>query len=166
MSDSEDGATAASQHLVVDREILLEIEPPPDLDLRRLEELIHFALTAEQATGTWTVTVLLTDDGRLRQLHHDFMGIDAATDVMTFPFGDEANDDDASRGGEIVISVQRAGEQATDFGLTPSDEVRFLVLHGTLHLCGWDDRSTDDHSAMLSRQTELLRAFDSERGSG
>lgn len=165
MGDSEDGATAAT-HLVVDSEILLEVDPPADLDLGRLEELIHFALTAEQATGTWTVTVLLTDDGRLRQLHHDFMGIDAATDVMTFPFGDEANYDDASRGGEIVISVQRAGEQATDFGLTPSDEVRFLVLHGILHLCGWSDRSTDDRSAMLSRQTELLRAFDSERGSG
>ncbi len=164
MSDSEDRATASQ--LVVDCEILLEFDPLPDLDLRRLEELIHFALTAEQATGTWTVTVLLTDDGRLRQLHHDFMGIDAATDVMTFPFGDEANDDDATRGGEIVISVQRAGEQATNFGLTPNDEVRFLVLHGILHLCGWSDRSTDERTAMLSRQTELLRAFDSERGSG
>ncbi|MER3437103.1 MAG: rRNA maturation RNase YbeY, partial [Chloroflexota bacterium] len=74
----------------------------------------------------------LTTDEHLRELHHRFMGIDEETDVMTFPL-----DEDGEHGGDIVISVDRAEEQAAETGHGLSDEIRFLAVHGLLHLCGW-----------------------------
>ncbi len=146
--------------LTVELEILVDVETPEGLDIDRLGELIRFALLAEKATGPWAVSVLLTGDERIRQLHRDFMSVDTATDVMTFPFSDEECDLDEPAGGDIVISVERAGDQAAEFGLTLTDEIRFLVLHGVLHLSGWDDATAADRAEMLEWQTTLLRAFD------
>jgi rRNA maturation RNase YbeY len=62
-------------------------------------------------------------------------------------------------GGQIYISVERAAEQAPEFGQTLSDEIAFLVLHGVLHLCGWDDDTDANRAVMLGRQAHLLEAF-------
>lgn len=148
--------------LTVELEILVDVETPEGLDIDRLGKLIRFALLAEKATGLWAVSVLLTGDERIRQLHRDFMSVDTATDVMTFPFSDAWDDQEESAGGEIVISVERACDQAADFDLTPSDEIRFLVLHGVLHLSGWHDESAADRARMLERQTILLRTSDTD----
>ncbi len=89
------------------------------------------------------------------------MGLDTPTDVMTFPADGEAG---GAGGGDVVVSVERAADQAADFGQTPAEEIRFLVVHGLLHLCGWDDATTERRSRMLDRQAELLEAFDHETG--
>lgn len=134
-------------------DVVAETALPEDLEPSTIEDVVRLALTAEGATGSWRIAVALVDDAHLRTLHHRFMGIDAVTDVMTFP-------DDGPPGGDIVVSVDRAMDQAADVGHPPADEVRFLVLHGVLHLCGWNDASEDARSAMLDRQRELLAAFD------
>ena len=130
----------------------------PELDPDRLRALAEFVVRAERQAGAWAVTVVLTDDRRLRELHRDFLGIDEETDVMTFPFGE----DDATAGGEIVVSVERADEQGPAHGLAPAAEVAFLVVHGLLHLCGWEDGTAEERARMLDRQGELISAF--ERG--
>ena len=76
---------------------------------------------------------LITDDRELRRLNRQFRGADYATDVLSFP----ANDD-AGWLGEIAISAGRAAEQAREFGHSPADEIRVLMLHGVLHLLGMD----------------------------
>ena len=114
-------------------------------------EAVEAALEAEVAAGDWTINVVLVDDMALQELHRQFMGIDEPTDVMTFPFGDH------EQGGEIVISVDRAAEQGPVYGHTAWEEVRYLVLHGVLHLCGWDDGSPEDRERMLARQNQILR---------
>ena len=90
------------------------------------------------------------------------MGLDTPTAVMTFPSDGEEG---GAGGGDIVVSVERAAEQAVDFGQTPAEEIRFLVVHGLLHLCGWDDATTAQRTRMLERQSELLSAFDRCAGS-
>ena len=89
--------------LSIDVDILEDAALPADARLKQLPQLIRYVLEAECATGEWTVSVLLTNDSVLRQLHRDFMGIDTETDVMTFPFGENLGKPE--KGGEIAISV-------------------------------------------------------------
>jgi rRNA maturation RNase YbeY len=136
-------------------EIPRPFEVPNDL-----AELVHHVFEHEGVGGIWSVAVALVDDGRLRELHRDFMGIDSETDVMTFPHGIGP---DGIRSGDIVVSVDRAAEQALAYGHDVVDEVRFLVVHGALHLCGWNDDTEETRRGMLDRQGELIRSF-GERG--
>jgi rRNA maturation RNase YbeY len=139
--------------LRLDLSLVMEADPPDDLTEAQLRELAAFVLAAEGAAGDWEIAVALVDDARLRTLHEQFMGIDTATDVMTFP---NANTGAAGGGGDVVISVDHARTQAPVWGLTPADEVRFLVVHGLLHLLGWRDEIDADRQRMLARQTELF----------
>lgn len=93
-------------------------------------------------------------DDDVRRLHHDFLGLDTVTDIMTFPHGE------GERGGDIAISVNRAAEHAPEFGLTVCEEIRFLVVHGVLHLCGWEDGDDDARRRMLARQTEIIETWE------
>ena len=118
-----------------------------------LESLVRHALLAEAQSGDWDITVALMFDDRLRRLHRDFMGLDSVTDIMTFPRGDD------ERGGDIAISIDRAAEQASEFGMTAWEEVCFLVVHGLLHLTGWDDADDPARGRMLARQTQIIESW-------
>ena len=139
-------------------EVYIEVAVPPEITERRLIDLLELGLTAEGATGPWRIELVLADDTLLRQLHLQFMGLDSPTDIMTFPDHDQAAEPLVC-GGQIYISVERAAEQAAEFGQTASEEIQFLVLHGVLHLCGWDDGTDQERDQMLERQTQLLAAY-------
>jgi probable rRNA maturation factor len=87
------------------------------------------------------------------------MEIDEETDVMTFPYGDE-------QGGDVVISVERAAEQAPEYGHGTGEEVDFLAVHGVLHLSGWDDETPAQGAEMFAKQAEIIEAFRSGPDSG
>jgi rRNA maturation RNase YbeY len=123
------------------------------IDSITLSGLVEFALRKIGARGEWIVAIVLTSDEHLRQLHRDFMGIDEETDVMTFPNGEDDS------GGDIIVSVQRAAEQGLEAGLTVEEEIRFLVVHGLLHLNGWEDDTPERRVRMLARQSEIIAAF-------
>ena len=137
-------------------DVLVETELDPSIRVDDLERLVPFVLEHAGAGGEWTVAVVLTDDARLRALHHRFMGLDSETDVMTFPSGDRETD---ARGGDIVVSVERAAQQAVEYDHSVADEVRFLVVHGLLHLCGWNDHTAYARARMWEEQRRLLEAF-------
>ena len=130
-----------------------EADARPGIDSDDLETLAAFVLAVEGATGSWEITVALVDDAQLQALHRDFMGIDTPTDIMTFPT-DASGDED--QGGELVISVDHAVSQAASWGLSPADEIRFLVTHGLLHLLGWRDDTDEERQRMLERQQQLI----------
>lgn len=133
--------------------LVAEAEPPEGLTEDELRSLAESVLLAEGAKGSWEIAVALVDDARLQALHRDFMGIDTPTDVMTFPYDDSASE---SHGGDLVISIDHARTQAVAWGLAPAEEVRFLVVHGLLHLLGWRDEGEADRGRMLARQSELF----------
>jgi probable rRNA maturation factor len=139
-------------------EIFIETVVPPEITVDRLAALLAFGLDAEEAAGNWRIELVLADDALLRRLHREFMGLDSSTDIITFP-DHEPDAEEPVSGGQIYISVERAAAQAAEFGQTVSEEIEFLVLHGVLHLCGWDDNTDAKRERMLNRQTELLRAF-------
>ncbi len=134
------------------------------VDARTVEALVGHILDGEHVGGNWVVTVVLTSDEALRKLHAVHLGLDSVTDILTFAYTDEGDFPtsklpSSERGGDIVISVDRAVEQADDEEWSAAMEVYFLICHGVLHLLGWDDTATDDRAAMLARQHEVLNLF-------
>ena len=100
----------------------------PRAELRRFAEQLVSEVASERR-----FECLLTDDRELRRLNRSFLGHDYPTDVLSFPSG-------MAGGflGEIAISVNRAAEQASEFGHSLTEEIEILMLHGVLHLLGMD----------------------------
>ena len=122
--------------------------------------LARFLNRARAAVGIeGEVHVLLADDATLRRLNRQFRGKNKATDVLSFPAGDAV-----ARGvaGDLAISLETAARQAARFGHSLRDEVRVLLLHGVLHLAGFDHEA--DAGEMAAREAELRRKLGLETG--
>lgn len=145
------------QHIV---SVETEVELPDAVNETTISSLVSHVLTCEGFTEEWQVGVQFVDDPTMQAAHAEFMDIDEPTDIMTFPYAD---DDDiwgeSEAGGDLIISVDTARENAEVAGWSHADELHFLVAHGLLHLIGWDDHSDTDRAAMLNRQRELLESW-------
>ncbi len=115
------------------------------------------ALTQQTKSGD--LSIVLTDDAHLRQLNRDYLGIDAPTDVLSFPA--EESDPQSGRNylGDILISVPRAAQQAHVAEHPVEAEVQLLVIHGVLHLLGYDHAKAADKSRMWAIQADILRSI-------
>jgi probable rRNA maturation factor len=100
------------------------------------------------------VTVLLTSDKMLRSLNRRFRGKNKATDVLSFP-AEPAATGTEKIAGDLAISVPTAMRQAAEQGHTLSTEIKVLILHGLLHLAGYDH---EDDAGEMERRERLLRA--------
>ena len=113
------------------------------INAKQLRELGERALRTI-GSGIQVATIVFVSDAAIRKLHKQFRGKDQVTDVLSFPSEAEPFEaENQSQLGEVVISVQRAADQAKQNRLTFSNEVEQLILHGLLHLCGYD-HETDD----------------------
>jgi len=102
------------------------------------------------------LTLVLTGDPQIQTLNRDFLGIDAPTDVLSFP-ADEPDPETGRRYlGDVIVSLPRATEQAGERGHTVEAEVQLLVVHGVLHLLGHDHAGADDKARMWAIQAEAL----------
>jgi probable rRNA maturation factor len=136
------------------RSMAAEVDPWRDLGLSA-SGLGRFLRAAQKAAGLQgEVHVLLADDATLRRLNREFRGKNSATDVLSFPASSELGGG-ASIAGDLAISLETAARQAVRFGHTLRDEVRILLLHGTLHLAGFDHEA--DQGEMAAREAELRR---------
>ncbi len=111
------------------------------------------------------VSLTFTDNEGIRKLNREFRNIDKPTDVLSFPLTDYAGtsmpiDDPELSLGDIVISLERAEEQAAEFGHSFEREVAFLAVHSMLHLLGYDHVNSDEEDAqMRRRQREILESM-------
>src|SRR5438105_3618718 len=113
------------------------------LDVAKYRELAQQALR-ELRKNDGSATIAFISDGRMEELNRLFRGVNKTTDVLSFPAApDEFEDKSVQYLGDIAISVGQAERQATANGLSFGREVAQLVLHGLLHLCGYD-HETDD----------------------
>ncbi len=131
------------------------------IDILNLQRKVNFEiaplrsftdrLTAElpEARGR-KFSVAFVSDLRMKQLNQLFRNIDSTTDVLSFPYEAESFDPDQNNLGDIVISAEQAQRQAVDNGLTLESEVKQLILHGLLHLCGLDHET--DNGEMNARE--------------
>ena len=107
------------------------------------------------------VSVLLVDDAEMRRLNRDYRGVDRTTDVLSFALNEgEEPDPQPLFLGDIVVSVERARVQAQEAGVTLEAEMARLLVHGALHLLGYDhERSTEEAAEMQRREEEILAAL-------
>jgi probable rRNA maturation factor len=124
--------------------------------------LVRFALGAEEVQGA--VEVAFVDDAVISDLHARYFGDPSPTDVITFPSGDALEGEEWPALGEIVISTDTAARQAPEYGLDAVEEALLYVVHGVLHLVGYDDEDDDDAAQMSERQREILDDWLAERG--
>lgn len=137
---------------------MIHIETNPSLQTDLAPDLLGRAALAvlEHQSADGDLTIVLTDDAQLRELNRDYLGIDAPTDVLSFP-ASETDPETARRYlGDILISVPRAGEQAREAGHALDAEIQLLVVHGTLHLLGHDHAEAEEKARMWKAQADIL----------
>ena len=123
--------------------------------LRRaiLETLKH-----EEKQGSFEVSLTFTDNEGIHELNKEYRNVDRPTDVLSFPQIDyELGEEAEGMLGDIVLSLERAEEQAEEFGHSFKRECAFLCVHSTLHLLGYDHEISDEDDAeMRARQRAVM----------
>jgi probable rRNA maturation factor len=117
------------------------------------------------------VGVLWADDAYIRTLNRDYRGKDCATDVLSFAMQDEGEDEPVLEDdplaeillGDIVISLETAQRQAEEYGHGMDREIAFLLVHGMLHLLGYDHGEESERQVMRQEEEKILAALDIQR---
>lgn len=121
-------------------------------------KFLNFAEQSAQAvyqTANRHFTIAFISDRKMKQLNFEFRGINSTTDVLSFPSEPEDFELSAIENenlGDIIISVERAKKQAAENNLTLEKEIKQLILHGILHLCGFDHETDDGEMNSLELQ--------------
>lgn len=131
-----------------------------------LGKAIRTALAYEGFGEPCGVSLTLVDNEGIRELNRTYRNKDAATDVLSFPLYDFAAGEKPIPGeraelGDIVLSLERAQEQAEELGHSREREAAFLCVHSVLHLLGYDhERSPEDEEEMCRRQREIMKILE------
>jgi len=127
-------------------------------------EDIDFQLPDEEAVASWiasaiqhegqqlqSLSYIFCSDTYLHQINLEYLQHDTYTDIITFPY-----ELPPLIHGDIFISVDRVRENATLFGVSFEQELRRVIIHGVLHLCGYPDKTEEEKQAMRAKEEEVL----------
>ena len=122
------------------------------VDPATIGQLVRVVLAAEGRPRA-QISIALVDNATIHAINRTHLGHDEPTDVITFPVN---GPDDPVPAGELVVSTEMACTVAREIGVEPSLELALYVVHGLLHLCGYDDHDDADRRRMRRREDELL----------
>lgn len=128
-----------------------------DLDIKEYKKLIRSVLKYEKNDKYFNIIFVTSEE--IRQINYSYRGIDKVTDVISFALmenQDELFQEALDELGDVFICVERAIEQAKDYGHSVDREMGFLAVHGYLHLMGYDHMNPEDERVMFSKQDEIL----------
>lgn len=140
-----------------------------------VEDIVKFAADYMKYPANRECSITFISNERIREINREFRNKDAVTDVISFALNDDDADlfsmmeiegedtDFVTTIGDIVISVDRAKEQAADYGHSIERELGFLALHGFLHLNGYDHQTPEEEAEMMGLQEEILTAYGLQR---
>lgn len=150
-------------------EIYFESEQDICKDVQNLSDLVREsvegALSYLNFTQDSELSVTFTDNENIHVLNREYRGVDRPTDVLSFPMysfadGDVPEDEEIVSLGDIVISVEKAREQAEEYGHSFRREIAFLAVHSVLHLLGYDHEiSEEDEKEMFDLQDKIMNAL-------
>lgn len=126
-------------------------------DYDYLDSLIERVLTREKATDS-VFSIIFVDNEKIHELNKQFRGVDRPTDVISFAFEDAEEEFLSTIRvlGDIYISIPKMQEQAKEYGHSEKRELAFLVVHGLLHLLGYDHQTEEEEKVMFQIQEEML----------
>jgi len=118
-------------------------------------ELVRLArqVLVKEGRPRASISIALVDQVTIRALNRTHLGHDWPTDVISFPLSDA---DDPVLAGELVVSAEMAVAAAAQLGVEPADELALYLVHGLLHLCGYDDSHESDAGVMRQREGQIL----------
>jgi probable rRNA maturation factor len=148
---------------------MIYIESQTPFPNHLLERAAKAALQNQNAPSDSELTIVLTDDSQVQELNRDYLGIDAPTDVLSFPASEtngseiDGSEIDPETGapylGDILISLPYAAKSAEKVGHPLESEVQLLVVHGVLHLLGHDHAEAEEKVVMWKAQAEILESL-------
>lgn len=145
-----------------------------------INSAVATALKYEGFKYNYEISVVITDNTGIRSMNHQFRNIDRETDVLSFPMIEfnkndlndqiyEISDDEINPEtgnamlGDIVISIEKAYEQAREYGHSFEREIAFLTVHSTLHLLGYDHMQIEDEQIMRKKEETILSSINLSR---
>ena len=134
------------------------------VDVEWARKIARDALKAEGIMPPFEVSLVFTDSETVQKLNRDYRGVDEITDVLAFYMLPQKEADSSFalppdgvlRLGEVVISYPQAVEQAKEQGHSTDKELALLIIHGILHLLGYDHEQPEEEAKMRAREGELL----------
>jgi len=138
---------------------MITIESKYDFPESLITRAVNATLTHQKESLDVNLSVVLTDNRRLHKLNRDYLGVDAPTDVLSFPASESDPETGARYIGDILISVPYATKGAKQAGNSLEAELQLLVVHGVLHLLGHDHAKPKDKSKMWNAQAEILKSL-------
>ena len=145
--------------------IFIEAEFRSLLDEGWVRRIAQTVLRAEGVAVPYEVSLVFTDSATVQRLNRDYRDIDEPTDVLAFCMLPEQEADSSfalppdgvTRLGEVIVSYPQAAEQAREQGHSPERELALLIIHGILHLLGWDHEQPEQEGKMREQETKLLQ---------
>lgn len=144
--------------VTIDFDIVEGVDCPLDED--ELLSICEVVLSEEGVTRPCYVSLSIVDDEEMREKNLEWRDVDSVTDVISLecerPDDPDLAEDEPCELGDIVLAPDYITRQAAQFGTTPADEMRLLLVHGLLHLLGYDHLDEDEAQDMEAREDELL----------
>ncbi len=141
-------------------EIEVQNERAYPVDATALTRAALTVLSAHEIAPDSAMTIVIDDDAAIAALNRQFRGIDAPTDVLSFPMDAPPMPGEPPYLGDLVIAYPYAAAQAARESFSVAHGLLLLVVHGTLHLLGYDHDTPENRAAMWEAQAEALTALD------
>lgn len=133
-----------------------------------IESICAFVLGKEGVLRDVEVSISIVDEGEMHELNRSWRGIDRTTDVLSFEcdsaFDESIPEDEPLELGDIILAPAVIARQAPTFGNTAADEFRLMLVHGMLHLLGYDHIELADAEVMEAREDSILKELAAARG--
>jgi probable rRNA maturation factor len=129
-----------------------------------VRKIVRQVLNAQEVASPYDVSLVFTDTERVKQLNRDYRGVNEPTDVLAFHMLPQKKSDSSFalppdgiiRLGEVIVSYPQAAAQAKQQGQSTERELALLIIHGILHLLGYNDEEPEREEEMRAREKELL----------
>jgi probable rRNA maturation factor len=146
--------------------VLIEEGLEVDLETEWLQSILEKPLLAENLPSNTEISLVLTSQERIHELNRDYRGKDKPTDVLSFSMTEQKNEEEPTdfiappdgllHLGEVIISYPQAVIQAGEHGHPFKNEIATLIVHGVLHILGYDHENSEMEPAMRAKEKELL----------
>ena len=135
-----------------------------DAYIKDIENILKLGLKHMNIKDSY-ISVVIVDKDRIHEINKTYRNVDKVTDVISFAFEDNAGitPDGLRILGEIYLCMDKAKEQAVEYGHSNKREICYLVIHGLLHLLGYDHEKEEDKKKMRTKEEEILELYDANR---